>query len=419
VQDTAVAIVLGVSLVALYVRPSFVRDWHVAAAGGFLAVAVGPLSFLDAGEHILDDWNILAFFLGLMLTGAAAEAAGLYGRLADLIAGRRGNAAAVGAVILAGVAITAVLSNDATPLVLVPAIFLAAARSGMSPVAPAFGATLVADGASALLPFSNPVNLLFYERFDIGFTGYLTQITPAALAGIVALGGVLLIRARRDPGVARVEARPAGPGGPVADAWFQRIAPAGVGLVAAAYVAAGVAGVPLGLVALSGGTALCLLAVVAGVPIASTRRHVSLGVLVFVAGLLVLVESATAAGTLDPVAEPLRWLSDRPAILAIAGAAVIATVLSNLMNNWPAALLLSAVLGTIPGVSPALVAGCLLGCALGANLTIVGSLSTVFWMSLCRPRGLPVSPAQYARAAWLPTVACLAAACLVAAVTAD
>jgi arsenical pump membrane protein len=141
-------------------------------------------------------------------------------------------------------------------------------------------------------------------------------------------------------------------------------------------------------------------------------------VLIFVAGLLVLVESATTAGTLRPVAEPLRWLSGQPAIVALAGAAIIATVLSNLMNNWPAALLLSAVASTIPGVDPALIAGCLLGCALGANLTVVGSLSTVFWMSLCRSRGLVVSPGQYARAAWLPTMASLVAACLVGAATA-
>lgn len=410
--------VLGVTLVSLYVRPAFIRDWHIAAGGGLVAVAVGPLSFAEAGGHIASDWNIIAFFLGLMLTGAAAEAAGLYGRLAALIGRQPRPAAALGAVILAGTAITAVLSNDATPLVLVPAIFLAAARNGLHPATPAFGATLVADGASALLPFSNPVNLLFYERFEIGFTGYLTRITPAALAGVVALAAVLLVRASKRPPVAWGGAHGAGHLPALqADAWFQRMAPAAVGLLALAYVAAGIASVPLGLVALGGGTILAILAAAAGVPLAATRRHVSLGVLVFVAGLLVLVESASAAGTLDPVAEPLRWLSDRPALLAITGAALVATVLSNLMNNWPAALLLSAALATVPDVSPALVAGCLLGCALGANLTIVGSLSTVFWMSLCRPRGLLVSPAQYVRAVWLPTIASLAAACLIAAVT--
>jgi arsenical pump membrane protein len=419
VQDTAVAIVFGVSLLALYVRPSFVRDWHVAAAGGLVAVALGPLSLAEAGEHIAGDWNILAFFLGLMLTGAAAEAAGLYGRLAVLIAARRGSAAVIATVIGAGAAVTAVLSNDATPLVLVPAIFLAAARSGMRPAGPAFAATLVADGASALLPFSNPVNLLFYERFDIGFAGYLQEITPAAIAGLAALAAVLVVRGVRTPWPAAAGS-PAGPLPPPADTarWFQRLSPAAVGLLAAAYVAAGMAGAPLGIVALGGGTVLCLLATAAGAPVQATRRHVSFGVLIFVAGLLVLVESATTAGTLRPVAEPLRWLSGQPAIVALAGAAIIATVLSNLMNNWPAALLLSAVASTIPGVDPALIAGCLLGCALGANLTVVGSLSTVFWMSLCRSRGLVVSPGQYARAAWLPTMASLVAACLVGAATA-
>jgi arsenical pump membrane protein len=123
------------------------------------------------------------------------------------------------------------------------------------------------------------------------------------------------------------------------------------------------------------------------------------------------------AGLLDPLGDVLGDLAGQPALIAILGAAAIGAVLSNLMNNWPAALLLSAVLLVTPGRPEPLVIGTLLGCAIGANFTVVGSLSTVFWLALSRAQGAAYTPRQYAQAAFAPTLATLAAAVLVASVT--
>jgi arsenical pump membrane protein len=139
---------------------------------------------------------------------------------------------------------------------------------------------------------------------------------------------------------------------------------------------------------------------------------------VFVAGLLLLVEVLTSAGLLDGVGDTLGWLADRPAVVAVVGAAAIGALLSNVLNNWPAALLLSAAIAATPGQPHELAAGALIGCTIGANFTIVGSLSTVFWMSLGRPRGLAVTPGAYAREAAAPTALALIAACLAAAAVA-
>jgi len=101
--------------------------------------------------------------------------------------------------------------------------------------------------------------------------------------------------------------------------------------------------------------------------------------------------------------------------IAILGAAAVAALLSNLMNNWPAALLLAATIGASPGEHEALVAGALIGSAIGANFTMVGSLSTVFWLNLVRQNGADFSAGSYAREAFLPTLAAVVAACSVAA----
>jgi arsenical pump membrane protein len=392
VQHALVAVIFLATLGALYLRPFGARDWQIAAIGGLASWAASPLS-LHAGVHVVyHSWNILAFFLGLMLIAAGAEASGLYERAAALLAGQRAGRPAVAAVLVFGSIITAILSNDATPLVLTPAIFAAARTRKESPIAAAFAATFVADGASLLLPISNPVNLLFYDRFDLRFHTYAATILPAAIAGIAALALVTWLQSNG----AHVREVPVSPStGP--------LPPAPVPILRAhtvvaltilsglclSYVAAAIFRFPLGVVSLVAGLAMKT------IDPQRYRRHLSPGLLVFVAGLLLLVGSVSAAGLLDWLATVFEHLADQPPLVAIIGAAAVATVISNIMNNWPAALLLAATIAVTPGQPRELVAGALIGCTIGANFTMVGSLSTVFWLSLARKEGASYTLGMY------------------------
>lgn len=411
-QTAALAIVFLATIGALYLRPFGARDWHVALVGALAAWGIGPLGFRDGLETIGDSANIVAFFLGLMLLAAGAESAGLYGRAALLLRSRSTVRGRVATVLVLGTLITAVLSNDATPLVLTPAIFAAGVAYSRATTGSALAATFTADGASLLLPVSNPVNLLFYERFDMGFGGYLRTITPAALAGVAALA---LVTWKRTPQSA---VSPEDEAPPVGLAARKTIAPA-IGVVLAlaiAYAWAGLAEVPLGLITLGGGAALYVAARAGGpIELAAYRKHIAPGILVFVASLLLLVENVVAAGVLDGLGDLLTRLEHGPTLVTVAGAAIVATLLANLMNNWPAALVLAASIGSAPGDHDALVAGALIGSAIGANFTMVGSLSTVFWLSLARQYGASYTAGAYARLAFAPTLAALAAACVVAA----
>lgn len=410
-QNAALAIVFAGTIAGLYLRPFGARDWQVALAGALTAWVLGPLGIERGLETLGDSANIVMFFLGLMILAAGAESAGLYARAALLLRRPGTVRGRVATVLILGTLITAILSNDATPLVLTPAVFAAGtARSGTTRRS-ALAATFTADGASLLFPVSNPVNLLFFERFDMGFGEYLSTITPAAAAGLAAMAAVTWLRTpggRADTGD---EPR-------VARAQRTRVWPAVtvVVLLAVAYTGAGIAGFPLGFVTLAGGGALFIAARMAG-PIdgATYRKHVSPGILIFVASLLLLVENMVSAGLLDGVADGLGWIEDRPALIAVLGAAAVAALLSNLMNNWPAALLLAATIGATPGGHEPLVAGALIGSAIGANFTMVGSLSTVFWLNLARQSGGDFPAGSYAREAFLPTLAAVVAACLVAA----
>jgi arsenical pump membrane protein len=410
VQEAVIGVVFLATIGGLYFRPFGARDWQVALAGAVAAWILGPLSFREGLLELRHSWNIVAFFAGLMLLGAGAEAAGLYARLARWLRHSAPGRPRLLRTLLAGTGITGILSNDATPLVLTPAVF--AASDGMTAAsASAFATTFAADGASLLLPISNPVNLLFYERFDLGLPWYLGHVLPAAAAGIAALGLVLWLQTRPRSNGALSPAPPA-----LLRTRKETYALVTVAALAVAYVWAAVVRFKLGAVTLVGG--LVLLggeALLERETLGQVRRHIAPGVLVFVASLLLLIEAVSRAGVLDGVANVLEGLSRQPPLLAILGTALLAAVLSNLMNNWPAALLVVATIGVSRGNQDALIVGSLIGCTIGANFTMVGSLSTVFWQNLLRQRGVVCGPAEYARQAALPTLAAVAAACFVAA----
>jgi arsenical pump membrane protein len=408
VQDAALALVFGGTILALYLRPFGARDWQVAAVGAALAWLIGPLGFRGGIEAIADSANIVAFFFGLMVIAAGAEAAGLYARAAGLIRRGRSGTSQVIIVLVLGTAITAVLSNDATPLVLTPAILAAGVVGSKTTRSAALAATFTADGASLLLPVSNPVNLLSFERFEMSFGDYLANITPAAAAGIAAMGIVVWWQQRRP---ALLEERPLS----AVPAHDIRWPAAAVVVLVCGYVLGGLAGVPLGLITLGGG-ALMLAAARASGPVEAknVRHHIAPGVLVFVCALLLLVESVSTAGLLGPLSEMLEGLAEQPELVTIVGSALLAAILANLLNNWPSALLLASAIEGLAGPIDGLVAGALIGSAIGANFTTIGSLSTVFWLSLARQRGLTLGPIEYARSAFAPTLAALMVACLVA-----
>ena len=84
-QDLSLAVVFAATILGLYLRPFGARDWQIAAIGAAAAWLVGPLGLRAGLDAVADSANIVAFFLGLMLIAAGADAAGLYARTAALL----------------------------------------------------------------------------------------------------------------------------------------------------------------------------------------------------------------------------------------------------------------------------------------------------------------------------------------------
>ena len=93
-----------------------------------------------------------------------------------------------------------------------------------------------------------------------------------------------------------------------------------------------------------------------------------------------------------------RWL--------VLGLAAVAAVLSNVVNNLPAVLVL------LPLVSgPAAVLAVLIGVNIGPNLTYVGSLANLLWRTVVR-RDIPAGFLEFTRIGLLTTPVTLVVAVL-------
>lgn len=130
---------------------------------------------------------------------------------------------------------------------------------------------------------------------------------------------------------------------------------------------------------------------------------IDLPFLAFVLCLGVVVAAVMRNG-LEPAMH--RVLPDGQGLLALLGIAAVAAVLSNIVNNLPAVLVL---LPLAAPLGPAAVLAVLIGVNIGPNLTYVGSLANLLWRSVVR-RDMNPSFAEFSRVGLVTTPLTLVAA---------
>jgi arsenical pump membrane protein len=403
------AIFIG-SLVLLLLRPARVPDWAAALGGGVLLVLVGVVPPAAAIEQLAGAWNVFLFFLGLGLSAATADRAGVF-RLAAEAAARLGHGSQRRLLIslyAPGIIVTAVLSNDATALLLTPVAFAVTTRLGLDPRPYAFACALVANAASFLLPVSNPANLLVLARAPLPLGAFWARLlAPSVLAIGLTLAGLLVVfRAELAAPFALPSTSPQRLNRRTA------VGLAGVGGLSILYVLASALGWPLGIVAVAGALLLTTLdAAVAGFEPRALLGEVPWTLFPLLAGLLLLVGGAERIGLVAPfvrMVEASAGLGSNGLPIAALGMAALA----NVLNNLPAALVATSALGSLaPGVERSdLAAAVIVGVNLGPNLTTIGSLATMLWLVLMRRRGVEISALSYFRVGVVTTVPALLAA---------
>jgi arsenical pump membrane protein len=392
---------------AVMARPWRLPEAVWAVLGAAALVGFGLLPWPDAAEGIVKGADVYLFLTGMMLLAELARQEGLFDWLAAVaVEHARGSPQRLFTLVYAvGTVVTILLSNDATAVVLTPAVYAATRAAGATPLPYLFVCAFIANAASFVLPISNPANLVVFGDRMPQLLAWLAQFALPSLVSIAVTYAMLRLTQRRALAaehIAREVPRPIlSRGG--------RLAAAGIVATALALTASSGFGVALGAPTFFCGaitTALVLLANrQAPWPV---LRGVSWGVLPLVAGLFVLVEGLVHTGV-------IAWLRDHlHAALAVSthgtmwGIGLVVALACNLLNNLPVGLIAGAIVAG-DHVPDQIVAATLIAVDLGPNLSVTGSLATILWLVALRREEQEVSAWQFLRLGSLVMVPALIA----------
>jgi arsenical pump membrane protein len=381
--------IAGLATIGVITRPFHWPEFIWAVVGAGLLLLLGLLSPAEAWSGVAKGADVYLFLIGMMLLSELARQEGLFDWLAAHAAAlARGSATRLFALIFAvATVVTVFLSNDATAVVLTPAV-AAVAKTAQAdgPLPYLLICAFIANAASFVLPISNPANLVIYGSHMPPLLQWLpTYALPSALS-IIATYAVLRWSQRgklHHPVSTDIEIPTLSVAGKMAA--FGIVATAVVLLVASAL------DIQLGLATfLAGaGTALLVLTRSKCGP-TEVIRHVSWSVLPLVAGLFVLVEALNKTGVTRALAALLQNLVQHSATLATWAAGVLLAVGCNLVNNLPAGLVAGNVV-QLARVPDHVRSAVLIGVDLGPNLSVTGSLATILWLTALRREGQSVS----------------------------
>ena len=387
-SETVSLIALLVVLAWAVIRP---RGWPEAVAAipaAVILIAAGALPAGGAATEARQLGPVIGFLAAILVLAHLCDDDGLFracgGWMARTSAGSPRRLLAQ--VFLLAAVTTAVLSLDATVVLLTPVVFATAARLDVRARPHVYACTHLANSASLLLPVSNLTNLLAFAASGLAFGHFAALMAVPWLAAIgveYAVFGRFFASdlnagdPRRDrDGAGRDRADPERDSGlPV----FTVIV---VALTLAGFAGASAAGVNPAWAAFAGAAVLAARALarrrVAPVALA---RAADLPFLLFVLGLGIVVKAVTDNGLGRALAPLLPGGTSLPALLATAG---LAAALANLCNNLPAVLVL------LPLAAPSgagAVLAVLLGVNIGPNLTYTGSLATLLWRRILQHHG--------------------------------
>ncbi|MFF2330240.1 MULTISPECIES: SLC13 family permease [unclassified Streptomyces] len=398
-EIVAVALLLGVLAFAV-VRPRGLPEATLAVPAAVLVTAVGAVSWPQAREQVGDLLPVVGFLAAILVLAQLCADEGLFTAAGDLVARVCGGRTVplLGGVFAVAAVITAVLSLDATVVLLTPVVLATASRVGARPRPYVYACAHLANSASLLLPVSNLTNLLAFTASGLSFTRFAALMTLPWLAAIAVEYLVFrrVFAADLAAGAHPPKPEEDRPGVPV----FTLVV---LALTLAGFVVTSFAGAEPLWAALAGAAVLAVRALV--------RRETTVTGLVrsanplfclFVLALGVVVGAVVDNGLGAGISTFLPDGTSLPALLAVAA---VAAVLANLINNLPAIL---ALLPVVAAAGPGPLLAALIGVNLGPNLTYVGSLATLLWRRILHTHGAAPDLGHFTRLGLLTVPATLA-----------
>jgi Na+/H+ antiporter NhaD/arsenite permease-like protein len=364
--------------------PGFRLDRAGAAlVGASLMLAVGGVGIDEVSRVI--DFDTVALLLGMMIVVGNLRLSGFFRLITGwAVARARHPMALLAAVTLTSGIFSAFLLNDAICLVMTPLVVDVARRLERNPVPYLLAVAMAANIGSVATITGNPQNILIGGFSHIPYGAFAAALAPIAAAGLVVTMALIALCYPSEffghTTLRVVSPRPPHVHGPLA---IKSV------LVVALMMAAFFAGQPPAKVALIAGGFMLLTRIVRSERI---YREIDWPLLLMFAGLFVVVagfekalltpELVTAVGRIG--------LADAPMLSAVTA------VLSNLVSNVPAVLVLRPFVGQTgdPQQAWLIVA---MASTLAGNLTVLGSVANLIVVQLARAGGVAIGFWEYFR----------------------
>src|ERR1700691_4784762 len=176
------------SILCMLLRPRRIAEAYWACGGAILLVLGRLIPPSQAAHAGYEGWNVYLFLTGMMILAELAREEKVFEWVADVAAQHARNSPGrlFLLVYLVGGVVTAFLSNDATGVVLTPAVLAVVRRAKVDPKPYLLACALIANAASFVFPISNPANLVIFAQRLPPLAVWLSIFILPSLASVLA-----------------------------------------------------------------------------------------------------------------------------------------------------------------------------------------------------------------------------------------
>lgn len=375
------------------IRPFKIPEVVWALLGAVILLAFGFINLNDGFSGVAKGTDVYLFLTGMMLLAETAREEKLFDWLAAhaTLMAKGSPKRLFFLVYLVGVVVTTFLSNDATAVVLTPAVAAAVKAARVNkPLPYLYICAFIANAASFVLPISNPANLVIYGNHMPTLLVWMSHYIIPSIVSIVVTYLILFATQHnqlQEPIETDITIPKLTAGG--------KTAMIGICGTAIILLISSALDIQLGLpTAVTGILTSAIVILRARKNPWTVIKGVSWAVLPLVAGLFVIVEALNKTGLTEKIAGLLQQSAALNVTTATWGAGLITALACNLMNNLPAGLIAGNVIqaGHVPEMVKS---ATLIGIDLGPNLSMTGSLATILWLVALRREGQEVSAWQF------------------------
>ena len=405
-SSTFIILIAALSIMLMLWRPKDIPEVYWVGSGALLLVLFRLIPLNLAGKAVAEGADVYLFLTGMMLLSELARVNGVFEWVSTTAVRRshKSTARLFTLIYAVGTVVTVAMSNDATAVVLTPAVLAAVNKAKVKPLPALFACAMIANAASFVLPISNPANLVVFRAGMPPLGRWLgTYLLPSFLS-IATTYLVLRFYFRKDL-AGSIECEP--DEAPLSI--DGKIVLTGLASVVAVLLGASAFNKDLGL-------PTCLAALVITAVICIKQRsnplrlakEISWLTLLLVAALFIIVDALESIHLLHYTETALAWVQHLPVVAGTLLTGFSVGITNNLVNNLPLGLVAGATVQAAH-LKGLLTDAVLIGVDLGPNLSVTGSLATILWLLALRKDNQSVSAWDFLKVGLLAMPAALLA----------